>query len=188
MQTDLPQLPLPKDHNLQQWADELTRQLSTMMSNVYTDIRHLSDGVYGGIYCTGNTNATTISTQNTWYQIACFDTNGPSSETTPDHTNDHVLIDETGFYKILFTASFSGGAGKTYELQVKTSNGATGYENIHTERKLGSGGDIGACSGHGHTLLTAGDTVELWIRCTDVTTANAVVRDVNLTVQKIGAA
>ena len=32
----------------------------------------------------------------------------------------------------------------------------------------------------------ATDTVELWIRCTDVTTSNATLRDVNLSLHYLG--
>lgn len=141
---------------------------------------------FGEIYVNGNTTATTISVQNTWYQFTGFNTNGQSNLTTPDHTNDHITITKAGIYKIDFNVSFSGGGGKTYEVSVYKNNGATACPNIHIERKLGAAGDIGAAAASGFVSCSANDTIELWIRCTDVTTANATLRDVNLNVLQVG--
>lgn len=141
---------------------------------------------FGEIYVNGNTTATTISTQNTWYQFTGFDTNGQSNLTTPDHTNDHITITKAGVYKIDFNVSFSGGGGKTYEVAVFKNNGATNLTNIHIERKLGTAGDIGAAAASGLCSCSANDTIELWIRCTDVTTANATIRDANLNLFQVG--
>lgn len=141
---------------------------------------------YGEIYEIDNTTATTISTQNTWYQITIFGNNGVSNNTTPDHTNDHITVGTTGVYRVDYSASFSGTGGKTYELEVKKNNGATSFTNTRVQRKLGTTGDVGNAGGTGLLSLTANDTVELWIRCIDVVTGNATMSEGNLNLIKIG--
>lgn len=157
--------------------------------------KHLGDSYFSGsgsglpfgeIYAAANTTASTISTQNVWYQFTGFNTNGQSNLTTPDHTNDHITITKAGIYKIDFNVSFSGGGGKTYEVAVYKNNGATELTNIHIERKLGTAGDIGSAAASGFCSCSANDTIELWIRCTDVATANATIRDANLNVLQVG--
>jgi hypothetical protein len=135
---------------------------------------------HGEIYVRDNVTATTISVQDTWYQLTIFANNGPSFGATPDHTNDHITIAETGDYSINVSISFSGGAGKTYEIMVQKNNGATEHPSLICKRKLGSGGDVGSTSISGIVSLTSGDTVEVWMRCRDVTTANATVVHGNL--------
>lgn len=153
-----------------------------------TDL-HYSDGGgvdYGDMYVQGNALATGIAVQNTWYQVTIFGNDGESNNTTPDHTNDHITILQAGRYMVSVSSCFSGGANKTYEMQVKKNNGGTSFVNAYITRKLGAGGDIGSISLSGIIDLDANDTVELWIRCTDGVTADATVCNANLALVQIG--
>ena len=119
-------------------------------------------------------------------QVLIFDTDGLSRGTTPDHTNDHITIDKAGRYLVTCTISFSGTANHEIGLGVHKNNGVTHITNLHTHRKLGSGGDIGACSVMGIVALSATDTVELWA-WNETGTAEIVIEDVTLTVVRVGA-
>ena len=60
---------------------------------------------FAEIKAVDNSTETTISTQNVAVQVTIFDTNGESYNTTPDHTNDHITVDQAGKYLILVSAS-----------------------------------------------------------------------------------
>ena len=123
---------------------------------------------YASIYVETNSTATTIASSSTDFsnkvQVTIFDTNGAASDATPDHTNDHITIGEAGDYDIVATVSFSGANSATYSLGIFKNNGATQL-GPRTTRKLGTGGDVGACVvASGVVTLAAADTVELWIQ------------------------
>jgi hypothetical protein len=141
---------------------------------------------YASISCLDSTNSLTLTTQNVWYQSANFTINGASNMATPDHTNDHITIVKTGVYKIDFAMAFSGTGSQVYEIEIQKNNGATRLSEIHTERKLGTAGDIGSVSACGIVSLTAGDTIELWIRCTTGGGNSIVSRDMNINLFQIG--
>ena len=142
---------------------------------------------YGEIYVAGNTTATTITVQNTWYQVTVFDTNGLSSGTTPAHGDDHITIATTGTYLVTVSASILSGAGTSdvYECAVYKNNGATQFANLIFERQLaGGGGDVGSASISGLATLTAADTIELWVRNTSSTT-DVTFENVTLSVWQV---
>jgi len=141
---------------------------------------------YGEVWALDNATATTISVQNTWYQFTEFGTaTAVSNLTTPSTASDSVTVTNDGVYFVSISASFSGGNSTAYELQVFCNNGATSHKNIHTERMLGAGGDVGSVSMSGILSLSASDEIELWIRNID-NTNNATIRDATLTVYQIG--
>jgi hypothetical protein len=143
---------------------------------------------FGEIYVNGNATATTISAANTWYQVTVFDTNGQSNNATPDHTNDHITVatGADGKYLVTVSISFTGASSSdVIEFQVYKNNGATGHSNLHCERKISAGGDIGSVGISGIIDLTAADTVELWVQNL-TSTGNVTVKDATLSLVGIG--
>jgi len=140
---------------------------------------------YASIYETGGSTALTCTVQNTWYQVVSFSTNGLSSGVTPDHTNDHITIDATGNYRVEITVSFGGSGSSTFEVSAWKNNGATQLFPCVLERKLGTGGDVGAAPAMGDITLTATDTVEMWVRCTDGASKNFTPSNYVLTVTRL---
>lgn len=144
----------------------------------------LCGSIYGSIGVYGNATADTSNvTPGVYNQITRFDTNGLSSNTTPDHTNDHITIDVTGDYEILFYCSFSGATGRTYSITAHKNNGATILPLVHTTRKLGAT-DVGSCSGGFQYNLEAGDTLELWYNC-DGISQTVTFQDVTLSCARL---
>lgn len=142
---------------------------------------------YGEIYAYENATATTISVQNTWYQLTVFSADGVSNMTTPDHTNDHITIANTGVYKVQVAMTITGtAASKTYQVQVKKNNGATSFTNLSSGIKTSTSLVRRNVTIGGLISLTAADTLELWIKCTDATTANVTCRFLNLSVVQVG--
>tara|TARA_Y100000310_G_scaffold221989_1_gene223639 strand:- start:1317 stop:1862 length:546 start_codon:yes stop_codon:yes gene_type:complete len=122
---------------------------------------------YGEVSVKDNATATSLTTQSTWYQFVSFDTNGASEGVTPDHTNDHLTIATAGTYEISANVSFLGSSNSDFELAVYKNNGASLVGNAIGKRAIGTGGDIGQFALSGLGALSATDTLELWVRCTD---------------------
>lgn len=140
---------------------------------------------YAGIYIEDNSTATTISAQNTWYQVVIFGSDMPEENADGDHTNDHIQVKADGIYRVTWNASFSGGGGDEYELALFKNNGTTQLAGTKVSRKLGTGGDVGACGATAIVALDLNDTIELWIRDTETVVDNATVTDAAITVERI---
>ena len=142
---------------------------------------------HGEISMEDNATAVTIAGGGTAVQVTQFDTNGLSdANTTPDHTNDHILIGVTGSYLVQVSAAVdSVGAGAIImQLQVQKNNG--GSEIIpHLNRDLAGGaGEIEPMSMSGFASLTVNDTVELWIE-NETSTTNLLVESASLSVLQV---
>jgi len=142
-----------------------------------------ADKPYGEIYTFENTGSTSLSTQNVWYQFLGFNNDGISKGITPDYTNDHITIDTTGNYKIHTSYTVASPAtNKDYEFQVKKNNGTGSFENIIQGQGTTTVNDDHMGSLSGLISLTAGDTVELWARCTTALTGDIIFKYANLSV------
>jgi|GEM_PF-3984996 hypothetical protein len=144
---------------------------------------------YGSLEVESNSTDITISGTDTAFganaaQLLVFDTNGPSNGTTPDHTQDHITIDEAGTYLISFSVSFSGGSADTISAAFFINNKTTQLGSRMT-RKLGTGGSVGSASHLAIATLAATDTVEVWFQ-NESATANITVEDACLSVAKLG--
>jgi hypothetical protein len=140
---------------------------------------------YGSVYADSNAVTTTFAGSSTdWtnkVQVTVFDTNGTSSTgVTPDHTNDHVTIGNAGPYLLHASISFSGTANETLSFAFFKNNGATQLGN-RTTRKLGTGGDVGACDISAAVDLSASDTIELWVQ-NEGSTGAITIQDINFEV------
>ncbi len=122
--------------------------------------------IYGEIYAASESDVV-LAAQDTWYQITSFDTNGISNGATPDHTNDHITILETGKYIASVTVSAYSDQSNDYEYQVKTNNGVISHDNLTVNRTLPVAGAVGSAMARGIVSLTANDTVEVWVQRLD---------------------
>jgi hypothetical protein len=152
--------------------------------------RLLGAHTYAEIYVDGNSTPTTINTQNVWEQVTVFNTNGESNGATPDHTNDHITINQAGVYLVNVTVaieSVSGGSAAEFQGEVFKNNGATGFSNLHFFRQMAGGGsDVGSAAVTGLDAFVANDTIELWVR--NITnTSNLIIKHANLSVVRLGA-
>ncbi len=142
---------------------------------------------YAEISASDNPTETAIGTINVWVQCLIFDTNGPSNNATPDHTNDHITILKSGKYLVMVSASVLSGVGAAFdgEFEVKKNDGGTDLENIHSDRDLiGGGGDHGSISMTGIADFSVGDTIEVWCR-NKTNTTNVTFEDVTLSLIKL---
>lgn len=139
---------------------------------------------YGSIYVNDNTSPTVISGSGIGnkVQFTFFDTNGVFNDLTPDHTNDHIIINKAGIYFIAvkITADSVVGAGAEFSFDIFINNGTTIKENLHTHRSFGGGGgEIGVATITGCTTFDINDTVELWIH-NETNSQNVIGTDIEL--------
>ncbi len=98
-------------------------------------------------------------------KIAAWNTDGLENNMTVDSTTGNdITADIAGTYVVMISASFSGSASKTFQIEIYKNGSATGFA---ADRKLGSGGDVGAITIHGLLALSATDTVELYHSTSD---------------------
>ncbi len=145
---------------------------------------------YANIYAQDNTTVTTITTggKANKVQITIFDTNGPSKNATPDHTNDHITITKAGFYMAFLdiTASGAGGDQDLFGFSLYKNNGTFEFANVHGhETMAGGAGDINDVFLSGPVDLAVNDTIEVWCWNED-DTDNLTIDDISLTLVQIG--
>jgi len=115
-------------------------------------------------------------------EIAAWNGNGISLLTTPDHTQNQIEIDSDGVYQLTAHLSFSGTASKTYQLEFYKNAVATGFA---VDRKLGSGGDLGAVPLVGMLALLDDDILTVYQSSSDGGSA-LTVTEAQFTVHRIG--
>ena len=142
---------------------------------------------YGEISLESGSTETEIVTQSVPVQIITFDTNGHSHNTTPDHTENHILVSRAGHYFVVVAATINSVAGSAskFEIMVKKNNGASTII-PHMDRNIAGGGGVsGVIAMSGFAELAIDDTVECWIE-NESNTANYIVEDISLSIIQIG--
>ena len=143
--------------------------------------------IYGEIYFNDNETPLTLSATPP-VQIVNFDTNGWYNKTIPDYTQNHIIIEESGIYKVAFCWHLSNGeaVAHTVDITMYANNGTEEFLNVHSHRKLAGGtGDIGSMSGGGIVELENGETIELWATSTG-DNKDVIFDDIAFSVVRIG--
>jgi hypothetical protein len=139
---------------------------------------------YGEISVAGNASGQTLTNQNEFYKITQFDTNGISNGMVNDQANNKITVNNAGVYEFLFTFSFSGSTTRNFIIGIYI-DGVLATQ-AQAERKLGSGGDVGAVPISCIASVGAGEDVELYVKCTDVAGATFLMTHGNFNVRSIG--
>ena len=160
------------------------------MANVYGDFIFVGNGglCFAEISVVSNSTETAIAVAGTAVQVTIFNTDGPSNNATPDHTNDHITITKAGMYFIAVSATVNSvsGLSSKFEMTVQKNNGAADVGALHCDRNIAGGGGVaGVISMSGLADLAAADTIEVWIE-NESNTANYIVEDITLTVMQLG--
>lgn len=137
--------------------------------------------VHGELYVAGGVAAQGMTTS--LAKLTLFAANGISSaDMTPDHTNDHITIANAGNYLAEFSCSFSSDTNNwdvTFEFHL---SGTT--TNRRTIRKIATGADVGNASFMAGLVVTAGQTLEIYVKAS-TGTPNLTVSDATLFVERL---
>lgn len=142
----------------------------------------------GEIYVKDNAVNTTLNSTGGKVQLTIFDTDGLSNgSVTPDHTNDHITIGKSGYYFVSISMSVGNQAGASNIITASLwkNNGATEFTNVHANRTLAAGTDIGSITMSGIIDGTANDTLELWVDTNRAFDTDVLFEDVTLSIYQI---
>lgn len=149
------------------------------------EVQTALDGAHASIYVDDNAVGQSIASGASYVKIDAFDTNGNSSNCTPDAANDKITITTAGTYHATCSVSFTATSSNTNWFGAMFVDGVE-QGNVHFERKIGTGGDYGSATVSG--LITVGTVpVDLDFRVRhDGSTQNVTVRYANLMVHLVG--
>jgi len=149
------------------------------------DYRRKDEVAFGEISIAGNAVAQSITAGATYIVSNAFDTNGLSSNCTPDATNNKITITSTGKYRVNGNFSFYGINNVIYFGAI-FSDGVE-QDQIHFSRKISTSGDVGSSSLDGFIDVTSVPIdVDFRIRQDQGTAKNITVSYANLNVHRIG--
>lgn len=166
-----------------------------MVSNGTNGFSLVSDGVFGSMVITGNTNAFAItaaadSTLNTNSDYVLFTGTGApwAAENLNGgltFTTNRLTVPVNGVYRIDLWADISGFPTNTASVSVKYRINGTTFSSRHPKVKSNSAGDAGQLNGFGLIPLNAGDFIQLYLAST--ATGSLTFIDVNTTITLVKA-
>jgi len=133
----------------------------------------------------GDDQTIACTTLNTGYQVT-FDECGDYNLTTCSTANDEIKIEKTGTYQIGIHFSAHCTTSNDFEICIKKNNGATDLFHCHAFITTLAGSKILGSSLTTIDGLTADDTIEVWVKCTDASNKSIIFDHVSLTVIMIG--
>ncbi len=143
---------------------------------------------YGELYAYNQADELTISGTGmaNKIQITTFSTNGAGNLMTPEHINDHIVVNRSGVYKVEITLTVEGviAGGGLYAFNLYRNNGTTQFQNIHASHQL-AGGETAAVSLSGLVDVNAADTLEVWL-WNENNTNNIIVDDITMSLVMVG--
>lgn len=148
-------------------------------TSVVVNGEHTTENSFGELY----DPADVISTATTSYYTLTSYTAGLYNEATID-ADSTIQVNQAGIYKIDFSMSFTHSTNNTtVHISVFNSTDNSEFTNIETERKIGTGGDLGSVSGTGLVQLDASDKIS--IRAKADNTGNLTVSHGNINIIRI---
>jgi hypothetical protein len=143
-------------------------------------------GTYAGIYVADASTAQAIATGTTYTKSTAFTTNGSASNCTSDAANDKITITKTGHYLVNCPVSFSAGTSNVVWKMTAFWNNVE-QSQIHTTRKISTGGDVGSTTITGILNVTSVPTdLDIRFRHDQGGSENVTVVYSNLTAIYIG--
>jgi hypothetical protein len=108
-----------------------------------------------------------MAAQDTWYQFTGFDTDGDENLTDADHTNDHIIIQKTGIYRVSIAVSAKSATANDFEISVFKNNGTTQCDCADIHFTTVAGAKVVPSAVSAILPFTANDTIEVWAQRTD---------------------
>ena len=149
---------------------------------VLRDLLVSAFGGYGWIYVENGGAAQTVNTAAA--KLTAFVNNGaPSNGPIPDNANDYLTVPVAGDYMAEFSASFSGTASRTFQLQLRKNGLAV--PGVRCRTKLNGTGDVTEVSFVGLVTCAANDQLSVFAAA-DVDGSSITVVDAALALKRVG--
>jgi hypothetical protein len=143
-------------------------------------------GCFAGIHVHDASTAQTIATGATYTKSTAFTDNDPSANCTSDAANDKIVLTKTGYYRVWGSISFTSGTNNVVVKATAFLNG-TEQDQVHCERKIATGSDIGNMTFVGIIdNTTANWDLDLRLAHDAVADVDITIKYANLSVEYIG--
>ena len=147
----------------------------------------LANGTIYGIMSVQANSTSQDDIGTTKIATTAWNTDGVSNGMTVDNTDNSIQATVAGTYEVSVHLSFSGTNSIEYQLEIYVyddSGTAWGASGFAIDRKLGTGGDVGACSFAGIVALDVDDKVAIYISSENATD-DIVITEAQLIAKRI---
>lgn len=156
------------------------------LNQTTAELQTIIEGVFAEIYTDDSVITQSIPTGATYTKLTNFLSNGESKSCTADQANNKITITQAGEYKIEFNTSFTSSGSNVNWFGAVFVDGSE-LDDIHFERKIGSGGDYGSTAIGGiYNVTTAPVDVDVRFRHDSGGALDLTKRYMNLNVVRIG--
>ena len=159
------------------------------LTQTTAEIQIRLDGSYAEIYAHENlTTQAVVGSATVYTKVTNFGFNGDAKNVTPDFANNKIIITEPGEYMISFSTSFTATGSNVNWFGSIFIDGVE-QNDMHFERKLGTGGDYGSTAIAGiHSFPTVPIDVDVRFRHDDIAVSRDLTKKyMNLNVSAIGS-
>lgn len=163
------------------WADNASKTVYFHNGSDWTNL----GGTYGGIHCHDNSSPQSVATGTTYATVTALIDSQISNDVLVSTSTQSITINRAGVYRISFNISFYTDTNNIIGYFAAFQNGSE-LDNIHLERKIGTGADVGSSAASGFARLAAGDKVSLRVRHNHTSAVAFTITYANLNVERIG--
>lgn len=156
------------------------------MAFTKTEVDTAIGGAHGSIYVDDGAVAQTIATGASYVKVTAFTTDGNSNNITTDAANDKITFTVPGTYHATASCSFTAATNLVNWFGAMFLDGVE-QDNLHFERKIGTGGDYGSATLSGLiNVTTVPADVDFRVRHDKVSSDDITVRYSNMMVHLVG--
>lgn len=120
---------------------------------LYAFMALIKAGIFGGIHVHDGATAQAIATGAAYTKLTAFVDDSLSSNCTPDAASDKVTITVAGVYRVSGSFNFTCGTNNVIFKMAPFLGGAE-QDQVHIERKVSTGTDVGSASFTGFIDVT----------------------------------
>ena len=163
------------------WADNASKTVYFHNGSDWTNL----GGTYGGIHCHDNSSPQSVATGTTYATVTALIDSQISNDVLVSTSTQSITLNRAGVYRISFNISFYTDTNNIIGYFAAFQNDSE-LDNIHLERKIGTGADVGSSAASGFARLAAGDKMTLRVRHNYTSAVAFTITYANLNVERIG--
>lgn len=163
------------------WADNASKTVYFHNGSDWTNL----GGTFGGIHCHDNSSSQSVATGTSYATVTALIDSQISNDVLVSTSTQSITINRAGVYRVSFNLSFYTDTNSIIGYFAAFQNGSE-LDNIHLERKIGTGADVGSSAASGFARLAAGDKVSLRVRHNHTSAVAFTITYANLNVERIG--
>lgn len=142
-------------------------------------------GTYGGIHAHDNATGQSIINGTAYATITALIGTHASNDVLVSTSTQTITINRSGVYRISFDISFYTDTNNIIGYFAAFQN-STELDQVHLERKIGTGADVGSSAASGFVRLNAGDIITLRARHSHTSAVAVTITYGNLNVERVG--